>query len=82
MLIVARKKDEWIHIGDDIAIVVHEIRGKTVRLGINAPATVKVGPRPRRKENLIEKFVKRHRKDHIGHGENDTLTPPAGAIEN
>jgi carbon storage regulator len=42
MLVFARKKDEWIDIGDGIEICVVEIRGDKVRLGINAPRDVKV----------------------------------------
>ncbi len=38
MLILTRKVDEVILIGDDIRIKVVEIRGKQVRLGIKAPA--------------------------------------------
>jgi len=37
MLILSRNKDEVIMIGDDIKIVVVDIRGDKVRLGIQAP---------------------------------------------
>ncbi len=37
MLVLSRKKNESIMIDDDIAIVVIEIRGDKVRLGIEAP---------------------------------------------
>ena len=42
MLVLSRKKDEVITIGDDIRIVVVEIRGNKVRLGIEAPKEVPV----------------------------------------
>jgi carbon storage regulator len=42
MLVVSRKKNEKIVINDDIEIVVVEIRGDKVRLGINAPKEVPV----------------------------------------
>lgn len=42
MLILSRKKDEVIVVGDNIEIRVIEIRGDQVRLGITAPADVKV----------------------------------------
>ena len=42
MLVLSRKKDEIIDIGDDIQIVVVEIRGGIVRLGISAPPDVTV----------------------------------------
>lgn len=37
MLILSRKKDESIVINNDITIMVVEIRGDKVRLGIEAP---------------------------------------------
>jgi len=38
MLVLSRKKNESIRIGDDITVVVVEIRGDKVRLGIEAAA--------------------------------------------
>ena len=42
MLILSRKVDEAILIGEDIRITIIEIRGKQVRLGIEAPAHLSV----------------------------------------
>jgi len=42
MLILSRKKNEKIRIGDGITIIVVEIRGDVVRLGIEAPKDVPV----------------------------------------
>ena len=42
MLILARKTGQSIILGDDIEIVVIEVRGEHVRLGITAPRTVQV----------------------------------------
>jgi len=42
MLVLTRKKNEVIVIGDDIHITVIEIRGDKVRLGIDAPRDVTV----------------------------------------
>ena len=42
MLVLSRKKNESIVINDDISIVVVEIRGDKVRLGIEAPREVPV----------------------------------------
>ena len=42
MLVLSRKKNESIIINDDIMIVVVEIRGDKVRLGIEAPEEVPV----------------------------------------
>lgn len=42
MLVLSRKRNESIVINDDIVVVVVEIRGDKVRLGIEAPANVPV----------------------------------------
>jgi carbon storage regulator len=42
MLILSRKINEKIMIGDDISVSIIEIRGDQVRLGVNAPRSVKV----------------------------------------
>jgi carbon storage regulator len=42
MLILSRKPNEKIMIGDDISVTVIEIRGDQVRVGVDAPKQVKV----------------------------------------
>ena len=42
MLILSRKVNEKIMIGDDISISIIEIRGDQVRVGVDAPKNVKV----------------------------------------
>ncbi len=42
MLTLTRKQGESVRIGDDICIVVKEIKGKQIRLGITAPKDVYV----------------------------------------
>jgi len=42
MLVLARKLNEKIVIGEGIEVSVLEIRGDTVKLGIEAPTSVKV----------------------------------------
>ncbi len=42
MLILSRKKDESIVIGDNIIISVVDIKGDQVKIGIDAPGDVKV----------------------------------------
>jgi carbon storage regulator len=42
MLILSRKINEKIMIGEDISVSVIEIRGDQVKLGVEAPRTVKV----------------------------------------
>jgi carbon storage regulator len=59
MLVLTRKQDEKIVIDDDIEIVIVEVRGRRVRLGIAAPKGVRV----HRKEiyEKIKKEIKRPR---------------------
>ena len=60
MLVLSREIDQKIIIGDSIEIMVVQIRGKKVRLGISCPSHILV----HRKEvyNLIQKKKKRARK--------------------
>lgn len=42
MLVLSRKENETIQIGDDIEIRVLEVKGDTVRIGIEAPKSVDI----------------------------------------
>ncbi|MEN6327256.1 MAG: carbon storage regulator CsrA [Syntrophomonas sp.] len=42
MLVLTRKKDETIVIGDDIEITIVDVQGDNVRIGINAPKSVTI----------------------------------------
>lgn len=42
MLVLSRKRDESIIIGDNIVITVVDIRGDKVRLGIDVPSEISV----------------------------------------
>lgn len=42
MLVLTRKKNEHIMIGEDIRVSVVEVKGDHVRIGISAPREVKV----------------------------------------
>ncbi|UCC22247.1 MAG: carbon storage regulator CsrA [Planctomycetota bacterium] len=42
MLVLSRRKNESVMVGEDIEIVIAEIRGDKVRLGISAPRYVPV----------------------------------------
>jgi carbon storage regulator len=42
MLVLTRKSDESINLGDDITITVVEIKGNSVRLGIKAPDKIRI----------------------------------------
>ena len=40
MLVLSRKQDQSLMIGDDVKITVLEIKGNQVRLGISAPTSI------------------------------------------
>ncbi len=42
MLVLSRKSNQTLHIGDDIVVTVLRVRGDMVRIGIQAPADVKI----------------------------------------
>ncbi len=42
ILVLSRQKDESIMIGDDVEIMIVDVRGDKVRLGINAPRNISV----------------------------------------
>ena len=42
MLVLTRKKDQSLVIGDDIVITVLDIQGDQIRLGVDAPKSVKI----------------------------------------
>ena len=66
MLVLSRKKNESIVINDEITIVVVEIRGDKVRLGIEAPKEVPVHRREvyeaikRNEANQSDEAIKRN----------------------
>ena len=42
MLVLSRQKDESIMIGDNVEIIIVDVRGDKVRLGITAPKDISV----------------------------------------
>lgn len=56
MLILSRRKDQVIRIGNDIQVMVIAVQGKYVRIGIDAPKDMRVirqeieEPRPQKSE--------------------------------
>ena len=42
MLVLSRKKNEQIMIGDNVVITIVDVRGDKVRIGIEAPADIPV----------------------------------------
>ena len=75
MLVLSRKRDERIKIGNDITIVIVEVRGDKVRLGIDAPTDVKV-----HREEVFEAIRRKEgdRSEHFQTGRN-TITRKLGS---
>jgi carbon storage regulator len=71
MLVLSRKKNESIVINNDITIVVVEIRGDKVRLGVEAPKEVPVHRR--------EVYEAIRRNELSGEGKTASEADPAGA---
>jgi carbon storage regulator len=71
MLVLSRKKNESIVINDDITIVVVEIRGDKVRLGVEAPKEVPVHRR--------EVFDAIHRNEAAASGKENEAGPADAA---
>jgi carbon storage regulator len=42
MLVLSRKENQAIHIGDNIKLTVLRVRGKTIRIGFEAPEDVRI----------------------------------------
>lgn len=66
MLVLSRKKNESIVINNDITIVVVEIRGDKVRLGVEAPKEVPVHRRE------VYEAIKRSEAEHGANKETDS----------
>ena len=66
MLVLSRKRNESIMIGDEVEVTILDVRGHNVRLGITAPSDVPV----HRKE--VYETMKRQSR---GRGEPDTRPP-------
>ena len=78
MLVLSRKRDEKIIIGDSITLMVIEIRGDKVRLGIDAPKEITV----HRQE--VYEAIQRERNMHAAEADSepapaDTPVPPEDA---
>ena len=77
MLILSRRVNERIVIGDDIVIAVVEVRGDQVKLGIEAPRSVKVF-----REEVYDAIQDENRKAAASSAEPELpLIPIAGAGE-
>ncbi len=68
MLVLSRTPDQVIRIGDDITIVVIDIRGNKVRLGIKAPKSIPVH-RQEVYEAIVETGVDRKAEEFVAAGQ-------------
>lgn len=84
MLVLSRQRDESIMIGDDVEIIIVDVRGDKVRLGITAPKSVPVHRREiydaiqrekadkKESEKQPEKEAKAPKQEKTGPSEKDT----------
>ena len=63
MLVLSRQRDESIMIGDDVEIIVVDVRGDTVRLGIIASKSMPIHRREIYDATKREEAVAKKRKD-------------------
>lgn len=76
MLLLTRKLGENIRIGDDVKITIVEVRGNHVKLGIEAPASVKV-----HREEIYERIQQENRRAQAAQGEDAESSPSPGDDE-
>jgi carbon storage regulator len=57
MLVLSRQKDQSIMIGDDVEIIIVDVRGDKVRLGISAPKSI-----PVHRKEIFEAIKREQRK--------------------
>ena len=74
MLVLSRQRDESIMIGDDVEIIIVDVRGDKVRLGITAPKSI---PVHRREIYDAIQREKNQKKDSKEQEEKGTETPKA-----
>lgn len=83
MLLLTRKLGENIRIGDDVKITIVEVKGNHVKLGIDAPPSVKV-----HREEIYERIQQENRRAQLLQNsggapgaENGGAVPPPGGDE-
>jgi len=59
MLIITRKTNETLMVGDEVTVTVLGVKGNQVRIGINAPRTISV-----HREEVYERINSEKQKDH------------------
>ncbi|MCG8468420.1 MAG: carbon storage regulator CsrA [Gemmatimonadetes bacterium] len=70
MLILARRPDEAVLLGDDIRLIVLSTDGETVRLGIEAPPDVQI-----LREEIVAAIANENRRARASNRERDWLGP-------
>jgi carbon storage regulator len=73
MLLLTRKLGENIRIGDDVKITIVEVKGNHVKLGIDAPPSVKV-----HREEIYERIQQENRRAQAALQGGSGGSPPAG----
>ncbi len=71
MLVLSRHRDESIMIGDDVCIIIIDIRGDKVRLGIKAPLHI-----PVHRQEVYE-AIKREDKKRANPSSTDDIKKPS-----
>jgi carbon storage regulator len=73
MLLLTRKLGENIRIGDDVKITIVEVKGNHVKLGIDAPPSVKV-----HREEIYERIQQENRRAQAQQGGGAARTDTPG----
>lgn len=66
MLVLTRKRDESIIIGDDIKVTIVEVRGDQVKIGIDAPRSI-----PVHREEIYQEIQAENRRAALGRDSGD-----------
>jgi carbon storage regulator len=74
MLLLTRKLGENIRIGDDVKITIVEVKGNHVKLGIDAPPSVKV-----HREEIYERIQQENRRAQAQQGGGTPRADTAGS---
>ena len=77
MLVLTRKKEETIRIGDDITIKIIDIDNRQVKLGISAPKNVAIN-----REEIYERIQAENRAASKATEHSDGLLHIAGLLKN
>ena len=81
MLVLTRKKDQTLVINDNIEITVLDIQGDQIRLGVNAPRSVKIFRKELYLEIMAENKNAALTTTHVAAGELSGLLKAQGGDE-